>query len=377
MRAIRTMKRLWPHPGSEIPNRNLITLAASLKPNQAMADAIILELASGDSGIPAYAPFIVHRMSEPPRPVASNGHTAAAQRRVGNSRQAKRENAPQSIPLREWPLYQMRVLLTAEMVGAPTTFGGLATSWGHLAIALNIATTDSIAIAFAYGRLVNLHLEEKARARAETTLGGRPFSPKSFRLGIAPSRARQRGGMPPTSCAEGAGCAKGTTGRPECSETPTVLADPTACSISPASAPSSGCALSFPSSETSPSARRPNPKKAPAKKNRKRRRHPNPPNGSAENTRIAKWLNGPTNPGGWPLVGRERNNLPRPIRMDGYWSESATTVSVESYRLSNPGRLTIGRASFSLSSVCFDGQSGCLTIGQNCCGRLFYLRLLF
>ena len=46
----------------------------------------------------------------------------------------------------------------------------------HLAIVLNLATTDSVAVAMVYDRLVKQHLEEKARARAETTLGGGYFA---------------------------------------------------------------------------------------------------------------------------------------------------------------------------------------------------------
>ena len=35
----------------------------------------------------------------------------------------KRGDAPQSIPLQAWLLYQPRILLTADMLGALTAFG--------------------------------------------------------------------------------------------------------------------------------------------------------------------------------------------------------------------------------------------------------------
>ena len=59
---------------------------------------------------------------------------------------------------------------------ALSSFGGLPASLAHLAIVLIMATTDSVAVAMAYGRLAKQHLEAKARARAETTLGGGYFA---------------------------------------------------------------------------------------------------------------------------------------------------------------------------------------------------------
>ena len=65
----------------------------------------------------------------------------------------------------------MRSFLTVEHLSALTTFGGLADSRNHLSIVWNIATADTVAVALFYDRMARLHLEENARARAETTLG--------------------------------------------------------------------------------------------------------------------------------------------------------------------------------------------------------------
>ena len=152
-------------------------LAALLKPNQDMANAISLELARGRSNIPAYAPFIYHRIAEPPWHVASNEHTAAVTKWRANARQAKRDAFPQDVPIQAWILYQLRFLPTAELLGALSTFGGFGAGINHLSIVLNIATTDTIAVSLAYGRLVKTHLEEKAMSRDETTLAADFFSP--------------------------------------------------------------------------------------------------------------------------------------------------------------------------------------------------------
>ena len=84
--------------------------------------------------------------------------------------------SPQAVPTQAWMLYQMRLLLTAELMGALSTFGGLPADLAHLSIVLNLATTDSVAVAMVYGRLVKQNLEENARARSEATLGGGYFA---------------------------------------------------------------------------------------------------------------------------------------------------------------------------------------------------------
>ena len=151
-------------------------LTGLLKPNQDMANAISLELARGRAKVPSFTPFIVPKISEPPWPIASAEHSAAVAKWKSNTRVAKRELFPEALPLQAWLLYQLRFLITAELLGALATFGGLPASLAHLAIVLNLATTDSVAVAMVYDRLVKQHLEEKARARAETTLGEGYFS---------------------------------------------------------------------------------------------------------------------------------------------------------------------------------------------------------
>ena len=170
-------------------------LSGLLEPNQDMANVISLELARGWGKVPPYTPFIVPEISGAPWPVASSDHSAAIGKWWSNTRIAKREIFPHDVPIQAWSLYQLRFLLTAEMMGALGFFGGLPAGLDHLAIVSNMATTDSAAVAMVYGRLAKQHLEEKARARAETTLAGGYFSSflatenAAFRLQSAKKRA--------------------------------------------------------------------------------------------------------------------------------------------------------------------------------------------
>ena len=93
-----------------------------------------------------------------------------------NIRAARRELFTKASPTQAWAMYQLRFLLTAEMIGVLPYFGGFPASLSHLAIVLNMDTTDSVAVAMVYGRLAKQNLEEKARDRAETTLDGGRFA---------------------------------------------------------------------------------------------------------------------------------------------------------------------------------------------------------
>ena len=86
---------------------DLSGLSALLKPNQDMATAISLELSCGRSKIPAYTPFIYHRIDEHPWPVSTNEHTDAVEKWRPNARQARWGASPQAVPSQSWILYQL------------------------------------------------------------------------------------------------------------------------------------------------------------------------------------------------------------------------------------------------------------------------------
>ena len=90
--------------------------------------------------------------------MSSYEHAATIGKWRNNTRQAKRDRCPHAVPTQELDRYHMRFLLTAEMIGALSAIAGLAASHIRLAIALNLATTDSIAVALAHGRKVQRNL---------------------------------------------------------------------------------------------------------------------------------------------------------------------------------------------------------------------------
>ena len=149
----------------------LSSLSALLKQNQDMDNAISLELARVRIKVPAYTPFIYQRISEPPWPISTNGHSDAIAKWRRNTRLTKRDASSLAVPTHAWILYQLRFLITAELLGALTTFGGFLAGINHLSIVLNIDTTETIDVSLDYGRLVKQLLAEKARARAETAIG--------------------------------------------------------------------------------------------------------------------------------------------------------------------------------------------------------------
>ena len=82
-------------------------------------------------------------------------------------------------------LYQLRFLITAELLGALPNVGGLSAGLNRRSIVLNLDTAESIAVALAYDRLAGLHLEGKYRARAETALDGVFFESFLSRGGVS------------------------------------------------------------------------------------------------------------------------------------------------------------------------------------------------
>ena len=150
---------------------DLSCLSALLKTDRDMANSISLELARGRSKIPDYAPFIVPWIADPPWPLSTNERSAAIAKWMGTTRLVEREAPPLAAPTHAWVLYQMRFLITDELIGDLTTFGGFADGIDHLSIALNIDTTETIAVPLDYDLLLKKNMWEKDRARAETALG--------------------------------------------------------------------------------------------------------------------------------------------------------------------------------------------------------------
>ena len=76
-------------------------------------------------------------------------------------------------PFHRWALYRMRFIITTDLCAAWTPIGGLSAQLSNLSIPHHLADVELIAVALAYDEIHLAHLEESARARADSTLG--PF----------------------------------------------------------------------------------------------------------------------------------------------------------------------------------------------------------
>ena len=125
--------------------------------NQLMASYISSELAIGKAQIPRYAPFIVPNITDPPWPVPTTEH-AADFPRWNTGRRSVKSRKNQQIPLNSWILYHWRLISPADIVGAWSSFGGIASQFAHLSIVLLLATTESVATALIYDALLCANL---------------------------------------------------------------------------------------------------------------------------------------------------------------------------------------------------------------------------
>ena len=66
--------------------------------------------------MPAYTPFILPKIAEAHWPIASADHSASVAKWRSNTRIAKLDLLPDALPLQAWLFYQLRFLLTAEML---------------------------------------------------------------------------------------------------------------------------------------------------------------------------------------------------------------------------------------------------------------------
>ena len=114
-------------------------------------------------------PFIVPDVSAAPWPVPSKKHQSAVTRWRTSARKAK--DNPSSIPMQARLLYQLRFPIAADLAGAWSIFCGLAEQLNRLAIAMNIAITDSASMDLSYDRLEREFLAERDRSRHENAIG--------------------------------------------------------------------------------------------------------------------------------------------------------------------------------------------------------------
>ena len=64
-------------------------------------------------------------------------------------------------------LYNLRFLLTGDMMGCWSDFGGLAGQLNHLSIVLHLAITENVTLALIYDQELKQHAQRLARRRDE------------------------------------------------------------------------------------------------------------------------------------------------------------------------------------------------------------------
>ena len=129
-----------------------------------MANYSSKELDRGKMQVPIYTPYIA------PWPVPSAEHTDAVVKWKANIQAATAVNPPDA-PFDDWPLYSLRFIVTADLLGAWRDFGGISTHLNFISIFLHVAPTESIADALLYDGLISPHLGDLGLPRANMTAG--------------------------------------------------------------------------------------------------------------------------------------------------------------------------------------------------------------
>ena len=143
----------------------LSELSGLLRPDQRMVNWIQRERAKGLAKIPPYTPYLVPALSSPPWLPGVTEHRNSYDSWARNARQARRNLAPQELPMQSWLLYHMRFLMAGECCSAFSLFGGLCAQLNLVAIVLNLCVTENVGLGLTYFKILSSRLEESARQR--------------------------------------------------------------------------------------------------------------------------------------------------------------------------------------------------------------------
>ena len=124
------------------------------------------EMAKGSSRIPAYAPYLVPKLSSPPWMPDRTDRATSFEGWNKNSKKAKRKVLPQELAIQAWIMYRVRILFAAESCRAFDSFGGLCAQFNLLGVVLNLTVTEGVSLGMAYFRILIIRSEEIARQRA-------------------------------------------------------------------------------------------------------------------------------------------------------------------------------------------------------------------
>ena len=99
------------------------------------------ELAKGRLHVRIYTPVLVPDIAQSHWPVPTADRTDALSRWKDNRQAAK--TLPRHLRINTWALYVVRFISPSDLLAAWGIFGGMAAQFGHIAIAMHIATTES------------------------------------------------------------------------------------------------------------------------------------------------------------------------------------------------------------------------------------------
>ena len=164
-----------------IPNRlrrwtaDLSQISAFLIPDQEMANVFAREFHLAEKKDPPFIPLVVPDLSKKPWCVPLASHERA-NKSWKDSVQHKNKDQTQLINLQSYLLYNLRFLLTGDMLDAWHSFGGLSAQLNHLSIVLHLAVVESVSYALSYDQELKAFAQRQARKRDTDTDFYRLFS---------------------------------------------------------------------------------------------------------------------------------------------------------------------------------------------------------
>ena len=154
---------------------DLSQIAAYLVPGQDMANVFAREFHLAEKKGPPSTPLVCPDLSKRPwcAPLGSHERSNKSWR---DSVARKHKDSPQQISLQSYLLYNLRFLLTGDMLVAWHSFGGLSAQWYHISIVLHLAVVESVTFALIYDQELRSYAQRQARRRDTETDFYRLFS---------------------------------------------------------------------------------------------------------------------------------------------------------------------------------------------------------
>ena len=142
---------------------SLTSISGLLLPDQRMVNAISELLAKGQATSPAYVPYPHLSLIEEPWVPSLFEHRKANEAWAARMTSLKSD---QALSVQGWLLYRLRFIISAEVCGAWSEFGGLIAQINNIGVFLNLAIVENVGVALKYHEFLHTQLELSARGRA-------------------------------------------------------------------------------------------------------------------------------------------------------------------------------------------------------------------